>query len=306
MLNMCIPIPSRLPPDLIRSPETLITGSCNDSPIITSPSPAGEEEEQQLEPERDSGDRDAEKVLEEQDSKVLEEESALDAAGEAQKVSGGVGESGLFVSEVVGDDGAASPSFSPFRARNPRKYSKPAARQTLCDPFSSRYSSDFDDLGLHSSSDFDEDFSDTGLHMHALSSRPPPPPPPPVGAGLGNMGNTCFLNAVMQCFTHTVPLVLGLSSYDCEFPRHHNDGEFCVLSAVRDHVFHALKASGDVIFPENLVNNLSRILHYLLLSQLCCIIVCFFVLLCCDFYIHHNCRFPGQLLMEVNRMFRPL
>ena len=36
----------------------------------------------------------------------------------------------------------------------------------------------------------------------------------PVGAGLVNLGNTCFLNSTLQCLIYTAPLVNYLMSED--------------------------------------------------------------------------------------------
>ncbi|KAL8170615.1 hypothetical protein V2J09_022419 [Rumex salicifolius] len=288
MLNMCIPIPPCLHPDPISSSETLISGSCNDSRLFTTPLPfaasdrsalsmedGGKEAEEQSELKQDSDAASPEKVLEEREFKgggenfngggeeVLEEQEfsgVEEMVLEEQEPVGGVekifeergheivGETGH---EVEGDDSEVSPSSSPIRVRDLFNYSKSAARRShQSEPF--RYYSGHNDLKFNSLSDFDENCSDTVLSMHDFPLQPPPSPPP-VGAGLANMGNTCFLNAVMQCFTHTVPLVHGLHSlYDYGVPRHHNEGEFCVLSAVREHVFQALASSGEVIFPDNL------------------------------------------------------
>ncbi|XP_065879791.1 ubiquitin carboxyl-terminal hydrolase 20-like [Euphorbia lathyris] len=80
-----------------------------------------------------------------------------------------------------------------------------------------------------------------------------------VGAGLSNLGNTCFLNAILQCFTHTVPLVKALRSSDHLMPCQRGLEGFCVVCALRDHVECSLASSGKIISPSQVVDNLSQI-----------------------------------------------
>lgn len=75
-----------------------------------------------------------------------------------------------------------------------------------------------------------------------------------IGAGLENLGNTCYLNSVLQCLTYTEPFAAYLQS-----GKHKSTcraAGFCAMCALQNHVMDALKSTGKILRPFHLVRNL--------------------------------------------------
>ncbi|KAG5854357.1 hypothetical protein ANANG_G00036990 [Anguilla anguilla] len=78
-----------------------------------------------------------------------------------------------------------------------------------------------------------------------------------VGAGLQNLGNTCFLNSALQCLTYTPPLANYLLSREHSKTCH--EPGFCMMCTMQNHITQVFANSGNVIKPIGVLNELKRI-----------------------------------------------
>ncbi|NXR67176.1 UBP42 hydrolase, partial [Rhadina sibilatrix] len=77
------------------------------------------------------------------------------------------------------------------------------------------------------------------------------------GAGLYNLGSTCYLNVVLQCLTYTPPLANYLLSR--QHSRFCRQQGFCMMCTMEDHVRKVLYSSATAIRPRAIIRDLKFI-----------------------------------------------
>lgn len=81
-----------------------------------------------------------------------------------------------------------------------------------------------------------------------------------VGAGLHNLGNTCFLNSTVQCLTYTPPLANYLLSK--EHSRSCRQSGFCMICVMQNHIIQAFANTGNAIKPVSFIRDLKKIARH--------------------------------------------
>ncbi|XP_060795718.1 ubiquitin carboxyl-terminal hydrolase 42 isoform X2 [Neoarius graeffei] len=78
-----------------------------------------------------------------------------------------------------------------------------------------------------------------------------------IGAGLQNLGNTCFLNSALQCLSYTAPLANYMLSREHSKTCH--ESGFCMLCTMQNHIIQVFANSGNAIKPLGVLHELKRI-----------------------------------------------
>uniref|UniRef100_A0A3P9HP57 ubiquitinyl hydrolase 1 n=1 Tax=Oryzias latipes TaxID=8090 RepID=A0A3P9HP57_ORYLA len=81
-----------------------------------------------------------------------------------------------------------------------------------------------------------------------------------VGAGLHNLGNTCFLNSTVQCLTYTPPLANYLLSK--EHSRTCHQSGFCMICVMQNHIIQTFANTGNAIKPVSFIRDLKKIARH--------------------------------------------
>ncbi|XP_039889027.1 BUD13 homolog [Simochromis diagramma] len=81
-----------------------------------------------------------------------------------------------------------------------------------------------------------------------------------IGAGLQNMGNTCFLNSALQCLSYTPPLANYMLTREHSKTCH--EPGFCMMCTMENHIIQVFANSGNVIKPIGVLNELGWIANH--------------------------------------------
>ncbi|NXD04245.1 UBP42 hydrolase, partial [Certhia familiaris] len=74
------------------------------------------------------------------------------------------------------------------------------------------------------------------------------------GAGLFNLGNTCYVNVILQCLTYTPPLANYLLSH--EHSQSCQQQGFCMMCTMEGHIRKVLCSSASAILPGSVLRDL--------------------------------------------------